>query len=510
MLVAPLSWSRRSIKTDVKVETNIVYRYARTIVTATMENMEDDAQEISFHMTLPEVAFISNFTITENGVEYVAEVLDTKSAETKYKKIKEIGLTGGLASHKRNREFTYSVNIKEKESISFQLTYDERLERYNSSYKYQLFLQTQNELENLSVVVNIEESLPIEKIFAQPAATKENMETSTKAHFEWNQENPIEQLRLVNKLKNGLSVEYSVSEPRDEIQVLCGHFIHWFTPDKITRDKFVVFVLDVSASMIGKRIRQLKNVLEEIFDNMMSKEDYFSIIKFNQTAERVKLDQTPENKLAEKGIYSGSLKNKDKAQLLIQKIDAKEGSYTNINEALLEGIKVAAESKDLLKDKRLSHMVVFLTDGEATEGEIDRDTIIRNVQKENVEKIPILTLGFGSGSDFELLKGISAMTDSLSRLIFNDVDAVTQLENFFYKIERPTLENVKFEYIGNVQQDSLTNLYQGQMYKGGQTAVAGQTQNDQDPIIVSMKSDSRDGAVTTQTVYRPDPSFEDQ
>merc|ERR1712203_1082093 len=102
------------------------------------------------------------------------------------------------------------------------------------------------------------------------------------------------------------------------------------------------------------------------------------------------------------------------------------------------------------------------------------------------------------------------MTDSLARLIFDGVDAGTQMKNFFYKIERPTLENVKFDYIGNVKADSLSNLHQGQMYKGGQTAVVGETKNDQDPIIVTTKANSRDGAVTTQTEYSLDPSTTDQ
>ena len=83
-----------------------------------------------------------------------------------------------------------------------------------------------------------------------------------------------------NKTSNGydtsmLTIEYAVEERNNEIQMLCGHFIHWFTPDQITRDKFVVFVLDVSGSMNGTKLDQLKGAMREFLDSMISPSDYF-------------------------------------------------------------------------------------------------------------------------------------------------------------------------------------------------------------------------------------------
>ena len=47
-------------------------------------------------------------------------------------------------------------------------------------------------------------------------------------------------------------------------------------------------------------------------------------------------------------------------------------------------------------------------------------------------------------------------------MIFDGLDASSQLDEFFLMIERPTLTNVKLKYIGNVDQDSITKHSKGQ------------------------------------------------
>merc|ERR1719295_1299779 len=101
-------------------------------------------------------------------------------------------------------------------------------------------------------------------------------------------------------------------------------------------------------------------------------------------------------------------------------------------------------------------MIVFLTDGDPTNGETNVDRIVKNIHDKNTEKVPILSLGFGTDADFKLLKRISAMTDSLSKMIYDGSEAAFQLENFFYRTSRPTLSNVKLRYMGNVDQTSIT------------------------------------------------------
>ena len=79
-------------------------------------------------------------------------------------------------------------------------------------------------------------------------------------------------------------VQYDVdlsSTGGNEIQVLDGYFVHYFAPEDLqTLPRHVVFVVDVSGSMSGTKIRQTKDALVTILDDM-TEQDYFDIIAFS-------------------------------------------------------------------------------------------------------------------------------------------------------------------------------------------------------------------------------------
>merc|ERR1712079_918710 len=123
-------------------------------------------------------------------------------------------------------------------------------------------------------------------------------------------------------------------------------------------------------------------------------------------------------------------------------------------------------------------MIWFLTDGQATVGETSSPNIKENVKANNEDNVPILGLAFGSGSDFQLIKDISAQTDSLARRIYEGSDAAIQLEDFYDLIKSPILSNVNFEYVGNsVEKSSLSQTLKYQMYSGGEYVVVGKITN---------------------------------
>jgi len=72
------------------------------------------------------------------------------------------------------------------------------------------------------------------------------------------------------------------------------------------------------------------------------------------------------------------------------------------------------------------------------------------------------------------------------------------------------LSNVKFEYIGNVKQDSLSKLYEGQMFSGGEHVTVGETQNEEEELAVKISADSRDGPVATKTTLLEENSYSDE
>merc|ERR1712066_901113 len=130
------------------------------------------------------------------------------------------------------------------------------------------------------------------------------------------------------------------------------------------------------------------------------------------------------------------------------------------------------------------------TDGEATSGETYTEAIKQNVKKNNDDNVPILGLAFGTGSDFQLIKDISAQTDSLARRIYEGSDAAIQLEDFYDLIKSPILSNVNFKYVGNsVKNSSLSQTLKYQMYSGGEYVIVGELTNSEENIELSIMGD---------------------
>ena len=79
-------------------------------------------------------------------------------------------------------------------------------------------------------------------------------------------------------------VQYDVdlsSTGGNEIQVLDGYFVYYFAPENLqTLPRHVIFVVDVSGSMSGTKLKQTKDAMVTILDDM-TEQDYFDIITFS-------------------------------------------------------------------------------------------------------------------------------------------------------------------------------------------------------------------------------------
>ena len=135
---------------------------------------------------------------------------------------------------------------------------------------------------------------------------------------------------------------------------------------------------------------------------------------------------------------------------------------TNINEALLRALKSSGLAQTKLN---VTSMIIFLTDGDPTEGVTDSDAITANVKKANSDGlVPIFSLAFGTGADFGLLKKISSQNSGFVRKIYEASDATLQLKGFFSEVASLLLTNVKFIYEGqveNVTESTVANYFQG-------------------------------------------------
>merc|ERR1711936_676169 len=480
--------------TKFHIKSEFQFRYARTVVESTVSNPDAVAQVGSFALVIPDSAFISAFSMEMDGEKYEARVEEKEEAEKTFEKALSTGRGAGLVSQdaKDANKFTVSTNIEGEQEVVFRLTYDELLGRKASMYRQEINIDPQQIVDDFRVEVYINESLPITEISVpellesntiDPSEETQNSFVTIEKNFEGDAKKAkivfaptsIEQRAAAEEGMAGrLQINYDVDRQNQdsEVQVIDGYFVHYFVPENLeTLPKHAVFILDISGSMYGDKLQQLKDAMFTVLDDMKP-EDFFNIITFSTSVNN--WSPSGITKKGDQPAIPATKENKKKAISHVLDLEADGG--TNINSAMLTGLELA---KEVLRSESLpqgvASMLVFLSDGEATEGETSGKSIKANVAEANSDtKLPIFSVAFGSGADFDLLKEISLAADSFAKRVYEGSDAALQLENFYAEVSSPVVTNLKFDYVGGlVDNSSLSNGEVRTLFKGDQYVVVG-------------------------------------
>merc|ERR1719273_1393341 len=461
-----------------------------TVEESTVSNPDAEAQVDSFALVIPDSAFISAFSMEIDGEKYEARVEEKEVAEKTFEKALSTGRGAGLVSQdaKDANKFTVSTNIEGEQEVVFRLTYDELLGRKESMYRQEINIDLQQIVDDFRVEVYINESLPITEISVpellesnsiDPSEETQNSFVKIEKNFEGDAKKakiafaptPIEQRAAAEEGMSGrLQINYDVDRQNQdsEVQVIDGYFVHFFVPENLeTLPKHAIFILDVSGSMYGEKLQQLKDAMFTVLDDMKP-EDFFNIITFSTSVSEIAIEGAPTPAIP------ATPENKKRAISHVLDLEASGG--TNINDAMLTGLQLAQEVlQSEVLPQGVASMLIFLSDGEATEGETSGEAIKTNVAEANSEtELPIFSVAFGSGADFDLLKEISLAADSFAKRVYEGSDAALQLENFYAEISSPVVTNLKFDYVGGlVDNSSLSDDGVRTLFKGDQYVVVG-------------------------------------
>lgn len=212
----------------------------------------------------------------------------------------------------------------------------------------------------------------------------------------------------------------------------------------IPRD--ISFVLDVSGSMNGDKIRQAREALRYCL-RTLSPADRFALTAFSSTVTSFADTLRP--------VDVESVAN---AEAFIDGLDASGG--TNIEAALsaaLGGLRLGPE--------RLSS-IVFLTDGLPTEGETDIATLLNTLTKANPGGVRIFTFGVGYDVNTWLLDRLAGDSRGSANYVRPEEDIETSVSAFFAKIGNPFLADPRVDFgrlaVYDVFPVALPDLYAGQ------------------------------------------------
>ncbi|KAM4037088.1 inter-alpha-trypsin inhibitor heavy chain H5 [Anomaloglossus baeobatrachus] len=483
--------SRREIKpliTDLTVKSTIISRYAFTGVSCTIVNRAVEAKEVVFQMQIPAAAFVSNFTMIIGGRTYHSEVTwRKKTGENNIQEYDKIISDGG--GENGMETFNASATIPGRNKAVFLLKYEELLQRRLGVYEHAISVRPMQLVGSLSVEVNILETsgitflevLPLQNNkqkskdvdgTAPPPSTVINQtENFAKITFK---PNVLQQAKIIqNGILGDFVVRYDVRRELSvgDIQVLNGYFVHYFAPtDLPPLPKNVVFVIDTSASMVGTKIRQTKEALFTILRDLRP-DDHFNIIGFSN---KIKVWKPNE-------LVKVSPNNIRDAKKFIFGLSPTGG--TNIN----GGIQTASNLlKDYLanngKHEKSVSLIIFLTDGRPTIGEIESSRILGNTKNVIQEKFCLFSIGIGNDVDFHLLEKLSLENCGMMRRISEDEDAALQLKGFYDEIGTPLLSDIRINY----PEDSVEYITQNMFYNyfnGSEIVVAGKLVNQSKDIL---------------------------
>ena len=445
---------------------------------------------------------------------------------------------------------TFSAKLDPAEKVTFNLRYEELLQRSDKGkYNYEVNIQPKNQkISDFKIKVAINESLPLDGISVTRVKDKDEAkfqaEDISKGNLIYDEKNTPNVAFIdmqPNDAKNNgkdwkFVVKYDVKRPEDgnDVQIGAGKFVHYFAPDSLpTLAKHVIFVIDISGSMGGRKLQQTKDAMTTMLDKMSEKNiDNFNIILFDGSIDvwgRKRCGQNVDEDLNEydylsdydnyngpwcyendKISYSIPNNNGDVGPAYDFVLDLQVRGSTNINDALIEALNIAKQVKENEEiDTKTQQMIVFLTDGQPSAGETYGPKIKENVKKANAEtNIPIYGLALGDGADFELIKDISDESNGFTERIYESGNSFEQLEDFYNKISDPKLRDVTFEYIVNgkrILPENLTTTAINQVFGSNEYSIAGKFPEDEDinVIKVIMKGKDQVGAYENIITIRP-------
>ncbi|XP_021265243.1 inter-alpha-trypsin inhibitor heavy chain H3-like isoform X2 [Numida meleagris] len=413
----------------MKIDSKVTSRFAHNLITSRAVNRGNVHREVFFDVELPKTAFITNFSMTIDGITYPGNIKEKEAAKQQYEKAVSKGQTAGLvkASGRKTEKFTVSVNIAAGSKVTFELTYEELLKRHFGKYEMFIKVKPKQLVKDFEIEVNIFEPQGISELEAEGTFITNDLQNVIKKTFSDKKGHisfkpTLDQQRTCENCSQSLldgefTVKYDVKRTTpDNLQIVNGYFVHFFAPTNLPKlPKNVIFIIDVSGSMSGREIEQTREALLKILDDI-KEDDHFNFILFGSNVHSWKetlIKATPENL--------------DEARKFVRSIDT-EG-LTNLYGGIMKGIDMLnAAHEGNFVPKRSASIIIMLTDGQPNVGISNTQDIQTHVKKAIEGKYTLYNLGFGYGVDYNFLEKMALENKGLARRIYPDSDSALQLQ----------------------------------------------------------------------------------
>jgi Ca-activated chloride channel family protein len=442
-----------------RVNVEIINQVAKTSIDQVFINNHNRDIEGIFIFPLPERASISEFSMYIGDKKVEGEILDRDKARRVYedivRRLKDPALLEYVGSNMfRARVFPIPANGEKR----IQLSYTEIIKAEKNLVRYVYPLNTERfsfqPLKEVTISVDINSNIPLSNVYSPSHNVSVRKEGKGKARvsFEGKDIRPEKDFILYYSLSEddiGLSF-MNYKGPEDNYYLLLASPSYVGKKEKIL-NKNLIFVLDSSGSMSGKKIKQAKEAVRFII-NHLDKKDRFSLVDFDDGVSLFSSELIPANH-----------ENIEKALRFVDEVEDSGG--TNINDALLQALK-------MIEPGERPNYILFLTDGLPTVGTTVTADILRNISKANELKTRIFVFGVGDDVNTELLDRISSDNRGTSVYVAEDEDLEVAVSNYYEKISSPLLSDLKIDFKGIEVRDTYPRVMPD-LFKGSQLVLIG-------------------------------------
>ena len=417
---------------EVALDAQVRDQVAQVRVSQTFHNPGSFDLEAEFLFPVPEDIAVSDMVLLVDGKELPGRLLNKDEARRIYENIVRSKKDPALLEYMGRGLFRTSVfPIPPGADRKVTLSYTQLLKRDGDiielAYPFGAQKFTSKPIERLELTARVESKIPIKSLYspAHEVEIKRHGDNEATIRMVQRDVTPTADFRLLVTLQPGsvgatvLSYRPSASED--------GYFLLLASPrveerrETKPQPKTVVFVLDRSGSMSGKKIEQARASLQFVLDNLRD-DDLFNILAYDDRVESFK----PELQRYSKDTRAEAVRFVD---------NIRPGGSTNIDAALRDAL-------DMIRDESRPSYVLFLTDGLPTAGETGELAIAEGAKKANKTDARIFSFGVGYDVNARLLDRLSAQNRGASEYVKPDEDLEARVARFFSKLTSPVLSKL--------------------------------------------------------------------
>ena len=442
-----------------RVSVEIDNQVATTRIEQVFFNDSARTAEGTYVFPLPVGAAVSDLVMWVDGKPIPARILDADEARAIYDEIVRRMRDPALLEYVGAGAIQASVfPIQPFSEVKIEIEYGQLLPIDNGLVRYDYPLRTDHltrrPVERFSISISVRSNDPISTIYSptHPVAISRDGEFRFRAGYEDSYVRPSGDFSLYYGLAreeiNANLLSYRESAYED------GFFTLLIMPPvRVEAERIiakdVIIVLDQSGSMHGEKWDQAREAVEYVLSSL-NRRDRFNLVVFSTGYRVFAEDMQPASAAAE-------------ARDWIAGLEALGG--TDIDGALRQAMRLA--------DRERPTVILFLTDGLATEGETDTGKILDNVERAAPPNVRIFTFGVGDDVDTFLLDQLYQAFRGAGTYVRPGQRIDDEVSSLYNKISAPVLTNVTLEVDGVRVEEMFPSAPLPDLFAGTQLIITG-------------------------------------